>query len=156
MAERMATLQDFTDYWQLLGDAHPSIVQVYFGDADRITDRQRSNVRYPLLLVETPDTPLVRNDSGVQLQFASFITVLDKPKSEAYHHEDISKKLTHTILVDLINWLIEDASRGAFDLTPSRLKPEYLGPWSGDLDAGWRTRVELGAVRPICPLTRHA
>jgi len=148
---RLLTIADLRAYFEALGAAHPDIVQVIWGDADRITNKQRSTVRYPLLFVESPDVRFNTQTGRLRPQYSTQITVMDMPDTEAYAEIDARQDKTSRILMELLATIANDADRGKFDMNPSKLNAEFLGQWSGDKDVGWRTPITIGSVKNVCP-----
>lgn len=126
-------------YFEAIAAKHPQIN--YFHELDEqeiIAGKLRRQIQYPALIMEDPDIGFSDNRTNVdQLATSGFAVVGNvKPGDEARMKE--VKRLTESIILDIISQMREDRRKAIIHLETNDLQIHKVGPAFSDNCYGWR------------------
>jgi len=129
-------------YCKKFADNHIQIKDFDYGGSDRILNRERSRIKYPLLWAEIPDFSQKKEeeDGGI---FSGALVILHnyKPGNNTQRLE--REESTYQIMLQIVTRIFEEAADGEIILINKEIKIEPIDPWSGDNDLGWRIDFSL-------------
>lgn len=136
----------FTAYFRTLIAGIPDIKQFVVGGAERILNRNRSTINYPIFWLEIPDVSITRGGStgDYSATFSSAFIILRNAQTDDWSREDqdldLCLQLVYRVLVAMKNSADED-NEFTFDL--NNVSVEHKGKWGDDNDWGWRVGFSL-------------
>jgi len=107
------------------------------GNSERILQRDRSNIAYPVLWLETPDIN-PRDVAGLRHDYQGTILVLTNAQAGDWDKEDEQLDKMLIIVNDLLQKMYEDYEAGTLQEFRVNGAIEHKGRWGTDNDWGWR------------------
>jgi hypothetical protein len=142
------TLSEIETFLEGFQASIPEIKQVIFGDEQEIMNRQNSQIRYPVMWVETPDVAIMPDPPGLRFKFSiSFLQNVSKDSNKL----DRQARSDMLILAQRAYALLEHGQEdGLYEFTSIIEDGQPILRWSGDRDTGWRIPVQLTVGRDDC------
>lgn len=138
---------DFVGYFRTLASEHVDLKDFVTGGAERILNRQNSNISYPVLWLEYPDISI---RDGYLTRYQGAFLVLAAAPADAQDQEDENLDTCQSIIQDIIARMVDDADNGLFEFDMSGVSIQYKGNWGGDNDWGWRVEFALDGTACDC------
>jgi len=126
----------FVQYFRELADSHVNINSFQVGNSERILNRQRSDIDYPILWLEVPDVSIFQL-GGYKARYSSRLLVLKDSAADDWDGEDASLNICLKIMFEILTKMEEDADDGEFEFVMSDASIQPKTKWSADDDHGW-------------------
>jgi hypothetical protein len=148
----MTTYSEYVDYFRALSAAHSQIKQFVVGGSERILNRNRTTIQYPILWLEIPEVSMVRGGSEgtYSAVFSGAFLVLENAQADDWDREDADLNRTLTICWQLLIRIQADADDNDWNITLDNVAIEHKGRWGDDNDWGWRVNFELSIPIDDC------
>jgi len=139
------TYADHIDYFRQLGAAHRQIKSVIVGDYQDIIQKERADIQYPALWIESPDSQFVGdNDHFEEMKSGSFVILQNgDPKDEEKRLYNLEQ--TYRIAREVALRMLKDFEYMRFEIKNRRLT--MIASIYNDHDQGWRFSFDQ-----YCPL----
>jgi len=130
------TYLDHIDYLTQLGHAHKQIKSVVIGDFQDIADKERAEIQYPCLWIESPESQFVGDNDAFEEQKSGAFVVLQNgdPKDEDKRKYNLEQ--TYRIARSIALRMIRDYSYLRYTIKNKRLS--MIESIYNDYDQGWR------------------
>lgn len=133
---------DYLVYFTALAEAHRDIRDFAYGNSERILNRQRSKIKYPLLWLEVPDFSENKFSEEGGVLYGSMVILMNYKKGDSKQYLE-REELTLKIMQQIVARMIEESAEGSIRLLSNNIKIEACDPWSADNDLGWRIDFQL-------------
>lgn len=148
----MTTYAQLVDYFEGLTATVTGLTMVRVGDDEAIIEFQNSQIRYPVLWVETPSVRFTgAGDANPAKRFRfALVTLINEPKktnSEANAKLSDALALMEAVYGEILN---HAETTDDFTLVLNDADSEPVRRWSGDNCYGWRMEIELEIERDEC------
>jgi hypothetical protein len=148
----MTTYSDLIEYFEGFVNVIPDLQVVRVGDDEAIIEFQNSQIKYPVLWVETPSVRFT-DPGGVPAKRFRFalVTLWNEPKKTT---QEANQKLSVALeLMEVVyNKILNDAENSdCFVLVLNDSDAEPVRRWSADNCFGWRMELDIEIERCECP-----
>lgn len=125
--------------------ANTTINDFVVGGSDRILNRERALISYPVFWLEHPDVkPYYKGGANVIFQGA--FLVLYNADNVDTEEADLNAALN--VCFQILTRMADDADAGEFTFDMNDVDINMKGNWSGDNDWGWRVTFDIGGYIP--------
>jgi hypothetical protein len=139
----------YIDYFRSLATSHTEINDFVYGGSERILNRERIDLDYPVLWLELPDIVPFSGESDLRLRFVTGLMVLQATPQD-FEQEDDAMNKTYQIALGILQKLMTDAEAGLFDFDVRSAVLQPRPPFSGDNDHGWHIEFDLSISASDC------
>lgn len=145
------TLVEYIAYFKSLTEHHSVIQDFCVGGSERILNRMRSAIKYPIFWLEYPDVSLF-SDGGTKARFSGSFLILFQCKPDNWDQEDADLNQAYQICLEFLNRMVEDEEAGElFEFDISGIDIQHKAKYGDDNDHGWRVSFELSSITPCLP-----
>jgi hypothetical protein len=139
----------YKQYFSNLASSHTLLKDFAYGLDERVINRERSNVAFPLLWAEDPTiNPIWKQ--GLTLQFRGRLLVLENTPVDDWEKQEQAQDRTWQIAMDILIKMIEDSETGVFDLSLSSLSIDPVFTYLNDNDIGFEIAFQLESASAYC------
>jgi hypothetical protein len=147
------SLESLNAAFEQIQTEHPSLTNGKFlaGNYADLVAESRNNIKYPVLLLETPNIRFFDNHADYRIKyFVTSFVVLKNHKTKDKKDRLIMLDELATIAQQIIERLDYEAKRVRnFHFSLSGTNLEEVPPTTQDNDIGWRYRFEIGVVKGV-------
>lgn len=145
------TLTEYKNYFKSLSEHHSVIKDFCIGGSERILNRMRSEIRYPICWLEYPDIGMVQN-GGTKARFSGAFSILFQCAPSDWDQEDADLDQALQICLEFIERMVEDEENGElFEFDPLGIDLQMKEKYADDNDHGWRVSFDLVSMTPCLP-----
>lgn len=137
--------KSYVNYFRRLAQRHTVVVDFVVGGAERILNRMRQEIRYPICWLEVPDVTLYEK-GGLKAIYNGAFLILANAEKDDWDMEETDLDVCLQACYDFINQMVEDAEEELFDMDLKSISVTHKGKWSSDNDWGWRVEFEIIAL----------
>lgn len=138
----VTSYNSFIQYFSDLAKSHEHIFDFVHGNDERILNRMRSAIRYPIIWLEVADVTVVGDDT-IRARFDSSFLVLHNAQKDDPAEEDQILSDLLTIVFHILQKMQDDAYDGEFEFDSRNTPVQHKGRWGTDNDWGWRVDFSL-------------
>lgn len=138
------SIDSYRLYFKALAEAHSLINSFEFGGSERILNRTRSDVTYPVLWLEVPEFSSDSESEGEVTLSGAFV-ILDNSEME-WDAENQAIENTYQIAQQIFRKMIDDVDKEEFEISGD-FKCDFVDTFSADNDFGWRVDFNLKVSR---------
>lgn len=137
------TPQELKTYFQALATELGCSFE--YGNSERILNRQKDQLIYPLIWLEVPAVRRDRSTGGLTLEMEAAFICLDNREPDDYAGQDAALDAMLTLTEQILQRLQTDseAQPSPFLFDMAGAVSEHKFKWSADDDWGWRTEFEI-------------
>jgi hypothetical protein len=142
------TYADIIDYITQIGISHKQIASVVVADYEEIIERERADIAYPCLWIESPEASFDGDNDSIEQKFSGSFVVLQNGDPKDVDRRQYNLETTYRIARSLALRMVYDRSRGhiRFDIRNRRLTS--IASIYNDSDQGWRFDFDIIAQLP--------
>jgi hypothetical protein len=141
----MTSYSEYVDYFRTLAAAHSKLKQFVVGGSERILNRNRTTIEYPILWLEVPEVSMSRGGSETEYSaiFSGAFLVLENAQPDNWEREDADLNNTLNICMQILARMESDADADEWSISLDNINIEHKGRWGDDNDWGWRVNFEI-------------
>jgi len=144
---------DFVAYFRQVALEHLVLNDFIHGTTADIMGKGRSDLKYPLLWLETPSLKIKTNEAGHTegTRSFAFIILWNVHKDEATPEQiDQVWELTEAIALDVLTRMKQDNKKRLFKFDPGEVSLDPISTLFIDNDYGWRVELNLEKYLNLC------
>lgn len=138
----ISSYDTFVQYFRDMASSHIGINDFVVGNSERILNRQRNVIEYPILWLEVPDVSIHEN-GGYNALYSSRVLVLKNSPADDWEAEDASLNICLKIMFEVLTKMGEDAENGDFEFSIEKTRIYPKSKFSPDDDHGWLAEIQL-------------
>lgn len=141
----MTSYSDYIAYFRDLAAAHSKLKQFVVGGSERILNRNRTTIEYPIFWLEVPEVSMSRGGSETEYStiFSGAFLVLENAQPDNWEREDADLNNTLNICLQILDRIERDADGAQWSINLEAVVLEHKGRWGDDNDWGWRVNFDL-------------
>jgi hypothetical protein len=138
----VTSYNSFIQYFSNLAASHEDVVDFVHGNDERILNRMRSAVNYPILWLEVADVTVVDDDTIRARLDSSFLVLHNAEKDDPAAEDQLLSDLL-LIVFHILQKMQEDSDSGEFEFESRNASIQHKGRWGTDNDWGWRVDFSI-------------